>query len=406
VPGIDCDVAIAGGGPAGLAAALTLLRYTRRRVVVVESSEYDGFRIGETASPGLQPLLGYLGAWEGFLADRHRPALGTSAAWGSPALSSRDFLFTGRGTGWHLDRCRFDGTLARQVRAAGGTLLTGARVADCVRARDGRWQLAVAERAGGRSACSARFVIDAGGRASRLARRLGARRRGFDLLVGVAAVVELPAGGAGWHHTLIESCAAGWWYSAPLPAGRRAVAVLMTDSDLVRALRAGGAGEWRRLLAETGATRGRLAGSRPVFAPRILPAASQILEPAAGPGWIAAGDAAVSFDPLASAGVGHALVSGIHAARAAHEALEAAPQPTLLAGYGAQVARTMSDYLRLRHHFYAVEQRWPEQPFWQRRHLPPAAVTAGVGATAATSPAAGRIGGREPGNREAPRSAL
>jgi flavin-dependent dehydrogenase len=193
-----------------------------------------------------------------------------------------------------------------------------------------------------------------------------------------------------WHHTLIESCAAGWWYSAPLPSGR-AVAVLMTDSDLVRALRAGRAGEWRRLLAATGATRERLAGGRPVSAPRILAAASQCLEPAAGPGWIAAGAAAVSFDPLASAGVGHALASGIHAARAAHQALAAAPEKAveapaveapesagaagapLLAGYGAQVARNMSQYLRLRHHFYAVEQRWADQPFWRRRHLPPAA---------------------------------
>ena len=118
--GVDCDVAVAGGGQAGLAAALTLLRYTRRRVTVVESSEYDGFRIGETASPGLQPMLVYLGAWETFLADRHRPALGTSAAWGRPELSSRDFLFTGRGNGWHLDRCRFDATLASQATAIDG----------------------------------------------------------------------------------------------------------------------------------------------------------------------------------------------------------------------------------------------------------------------------------------------
>ncbi len=401
--GIDCDVAVAGGGPAGLAAALTLLRYTRRRVVVVESSEYDELRIGETASPGLQPLLVYLGAWELFLADRHRPALGTSAAWGRPAVSSRDFLFTGRGTGWHLDRRRFDATLARQVRAAGGTLLTGSRLANCVRGRDGRWRLTLVDRAGGRTGGSARFLIDAGGRASRLARRLGARRRGFDLLVGVAAFVELPGGAEDWHHTLIESCAAGWWYSAPLPSGR-AVAVLMTDSDLVRALRAGRAGEWRRLLAATGATRERLAGGRPVSAPRILAAASQCLEPAAGPGWIAAGDAAVSFDPLASAGVGHALASGIHAARAAHQALAAAPENAmaapesaggadagtpLLAGYGAQVASNMSQYLRLRHHFYAVEQRWADQPFWRRRHLPPPAAAPDAGGDAATKSAAG-----------------
>jgi flavin-dependent dehydrogenase len=375
--GADFDVAVAGGGPAGLAAALTLLRYTRRRVLVVESSDYDGLRVGETVSPGLQPVLAYLGAWEAFVADRHRPAMGTSAAWGTPALSSREFFFTGRGSGWHLDRCRFDGTLARQVRAAGGTLLTAARLAGCARAADGRWQLGVAARDGGRTACRARFLIDASGRASQLARRLGARRRGFDLLVGVAGLLELPDRAGDWHHTLIESCAEGWWYSAPLPSGQ-AIAVLMTDSDLARELRAGRERQWRRLLAATRTTRDRLAGGVLAAPPRILAAASQRLEPAAGPGWIAAGDAAASFDPLASVGIGHALTSGIHAARAAHQALEAEDAGTassagasLLAGYGDQVARIMTQYLALRRHFYSIEQRWAEHPFWRRRHQAP-----------------------------------
>ncbi len=375
--GFDGDVAIAGGGPAGLAAALTLLRYTRRRVVVVESSRYDGLRIGETAPPGVQALLVYLGAWERFLADRHRPALGTSAAWGGPAVAARDFLFTGQGTGWHLDRRRFDESLAEQVRAAGGELLTGTRIDGCRRERDGRWRLAVTAPDGRRDACTAGFLVDASGRRSALARRLGARRRGFDRLVGVAVACEVPGGAAAgdgeaaWHHTLIEACAEGWWYSAPLPAGR-AIAVLMSDSDLVRGLRADRAAPWRRLLAATGPTRARLAGCRPLSAPRVLPAASQRLEPAAGRGWIAAGDAAVSFDPLSSSGIGHALASGIHAARAADQALTAAAaggtETALLDGYDAQVAGIMSQYLRLRHHFYAVEERWAEQPFWRRRH--------------------------------------
>lgn len=360
-----------------MAAALTLLRHTRRRVLVVERGDYAGFRIGETVSPSLQPLLVYLGVWERFLGDGHWPALGTSAAWGGPGLSSREYLFTGRGNGWHLDRRRFDAMLAAAVRAAKARVLTGARLADCSRVADGRWQLAIVDRAGKRTACRAHFLVDATGRASALARRIGARRRCFDLLVGVAAVFAPPAAGPAMHHTLVESCAAGWWYSAPLPSGRTVV-VLMTDSDLARALRAGRARDWRRLLAATRATAQGVAGRALALPPRILPASSQLLEPAAGPGWIAAGDAAVSFDPLAAIGIGHALTSGIHAARAAHEALAVgapagatlASPGALVAGHDEQLSRAMSRYLELRRSFYAIERRWPDEPFWARRQGP------------------------------------
>jgi len=46
----EVDVAIVGGGPAGAAAALTLLRYTPRRVAVIERSAFETPRVGEAAS--------------------------------------------------------------------------------------------------------------------------------------------------------------------------------------------------------------------------------------------------------------------------------------------------------------------------------------------------------------------
>jgi flavin-dependent dehydrogenase len=46
-------------------------------------------------------------------------------------------------------------------------------------------------------------------------------------------------------------------------------------------------------------------------APVARPADSTILERCFGPGWIAIGDAAVSYDPLASRGLVGALSSGL-----------------------------------------------------------------------------------------------
>ena len=90
------------------------------------------------------------------------------------------------------------------------------------------------------------------------------------------------------------------------------------------------------------------------------------LEPAAGPGWIAAGDAAQSYDPLASQGLFNALYTGLAAAEAADRALlgDAAGLP----GYAAELRKVRAAY---EHHlvaWYGLEQRWPHSPFWRRRH--------------------------------------
>lgn len=65
------DVAIVGGGPAGTAAALALLRFTRHKVVMVEGTCYDQPRIGETVSSAALPLLEYLGSLSS-ITENHR----------------------------------------------------------------------------------------------------------------------------------------------------------------------------------------------------------------------------------------------------------------------------------------------------------------------------------------------
>lgn len=355
------DVLIAGGGPAGAAAALTLLRHTTRRVAMVEGSDYAAARVGETVPPGIVALLDYLGVGDAFRADGHLPAHGTDAAWGGPRLA-RDFLFTGRGTGWHLDRARFDRTLAAQVTAAGGTVLAPARVAG-VRGEAGAWRVAVSARGGEARELEARFVVDATGKQASVARRLGARREVHDRLVGVTAY-WCGDGGDRAHVTLVETVPDGWWYSAVLP-DRRLVTALMTDVETVRARGLHRAGALEGTLADAPETAARLEGMRMCGTPLVRPAQSQLLRPASGDGWIAAGDAAASFDPLSSMGIGHALSSGIEAARVAHASLESGGGTG--DAYSAAVEQTFARYLSIRDAHYAVERRWMDAPFWAAR---------------------------------------
>jgi flavin-dependent dehydrogenase len=329
---------------------------------MVEESDYAAVRVGETVGPGILALLDYLGAADAFRADRHLPAYGNHAAWGGPRRVARDFLFTGRGGGWHLDRARFDRGLAEQVRAAGGAVLAPARVGG-IGGEAGAWRVGVSERGGAAREVEARFVIDATGKRASLARRLGARRVVHDRLVGVTGYWT-GEGGDRAHVTLVEAVPDGWWYSAVLPDGRL-VAALMTDVEVVRARGLHRPAALAAALADAPETRARLDGTRLCGAPAVRPAHSQLLRPASGEGWIAAGDAAASFDPLSSMGIGHALSSGIEAARVAHAALEGgggAGGP-----YSAAVAGTFSRYLALRDAHYAAERRWADAPFWAAR---------------------------------------
>src|SRR5438045_2486728 len=103
-------VIILGGGPAGTATALALLKYGYS-VLILERSLYEDWRVGETLPPHVQTLLGSLGLWDHFLQDGHLPSPAILAAWGSAHLFETHFIFNPYGLGWHLDRMRFDAML-------------------------------------------------------------------------------------------------------------------------------------------------------------------------------------------------------------------------------------------------------------------------------------------------------
>lgn len=344
----DFDVAIIGGGPAGTAAALTLLRYSKLRPVVIERSRYDGWRVGETLSPGVVPLLQYLGA-EHLLEQGQRRAYATSAAWGGPDVVSRDFLFTGGGDAWHLDRAKFDRALAELVTERGGEVRCGAG-----------FQPASGEQAGG---LHNTFVIDASGRHAVYARSQGAHAIADDHLTGLVAIFE--GGNDNQTATLVEAVEDGWWYSARLPENRTVVA-FMTDADIVRAGNLHDENAWLERLGDTRPTRLRIVDAQLVQGPVPCPAHSQILDRVAGDGWLAAGEAAAGFDPLSSMGIGYAIASGIQAARVAASTLGGNSEHVRL--YASDVTRHYQAYLARRHAYYAIEKRWPDSPFWSRRH--------------------------------------
>lgn len=362
----EIDAVVVGGGPAGAAFGLTWRRFTSRSVLIVERSSYEGRRIGETLPPGVAPLLTWLGVGDVLNQSGHMASAGTSAAWGGPRLVDRDFLFTGRGEGWHLDRLRFDRALSERLVAAGATLRIRTRLDGVDRLPDGRWRVTLAGHDGTRQVVVARFLVDASGKAARIAASCGARVLQHDRLVGVVGVFEHPQGFSNHSFTVVESIPEGWWYLALLPDGRMAVA-LMSDLDLVRHGGWHRPTAWQRMLESTSHVQSRLQGARLAGPLAVRPATSQRLDAAAGQGWIAVGESAVAFDPLSSMGIGYAINSGIHGARAVDAALQG--HPDSLKTYSADVARHFEEFRTLQLQHYAMEARWPEAAFWARRHV-------------------------------------
>jgi flavin-dependent dehydrogenase len=352
------DVVVAGGGPAGSAVAVDLSR-RGFQVALIESAllgqfAYDEFRVGETLPPEIRVSLTKLGVWEQFLATDRLESYGIRSAWETPVPRHRDFLFNPYGCGWHVDRAVFDAMLVGAAARAGVELLTSVRLNGFDRDTNGGWLLEIVQKETRRQLCS-NILVEATGRKASIAGKLGCRGRVADRLIGAVAVLERREL-TQW--TLIEAVENGWWYSAPVP-GDRMIFAYMTDSDLWE--KSG----WRDLLKSAPLTWER-ADTLEMLSPiRIVSAASVLREPVHGPNWIAAGDAALAFDPLSGLGVHKAIESGLRSSAAIARHLEGDSEAMM--EYENWTVDSFRSYLSVRRQFYRTVDRWPGSPFWERR---------------------------------------
>jgi flavin-dependent dehydrogenase len=328
------DVAVVGAGVAGSVAGLLLAR-AGVRVVLVDRPRPRPV-LGEGLPPAARPLFERLGI---AIDGPHLRSPGTMSCWGSDVPTEISFVMSPFGAGWHLDRARFDGQLRALALEAGVT--------------------------GARSAPRAPVVLDATGRASSVARAEGARVERVDRLVSVVGLLAARHGDAD-ARTFVSATRDGWWFSSLLPDGRRVVG-FQTDRDLLDP----DPTQWARDLRAVPVL-GELAAERPPMAPpRVVAADSRRLcwEDAHSRSF-AIGDADMAFDPLSSLGI-------IAAVSSAEEVV-----PVVLATLGGRriaVDAALREREAAREYRWALylaelagryrdERRWPDAPFWARRH--------------------------------------
>ena len=146
--------------------------------------------------------------------------------------------------------------------------------------------------------------------------------------------------------------------------------MLVTDDDLLpRGTRPDLRAWWRDRLGRTARVSQSFDASDPALHLVFRSARSQRLDAASGAGWLAVGDAVMAFDPLSSQGITNALSHGKRAAATIAEHL--AGNPSTLQSFASQLRAEYDHYRMVRAGYYQIERRWPQAPFWRRRHTLP-----------------------------------
>ena len=338
------DLVVVGGGPAGSTMAGLVKKYAPgRRVVLLEKAAGPRHHVGESLLPGIVPVLKELGVYEKVDAAGFPRKIGANYQWGmNGEVWENDFgdvnvaeLMKRTRDGalpekieyaWQVRRSKYDEILLTHAQSLGvevvrgatvtGLLEEGARVAG-VSTKDAEW------RAG--------LVADCSGQSGFLSRFRPVREFDKDLK-NVAGWSYYR--GAEWKYkynghpdkTKIFVCSVpeGWFWYIPIDGGVVSVG-LVTGVGRLKAEGGDLKALYERALA-------RCAEIAPLLANAARETDfdgtgeefftqsdwSYLNRSASGPGWLAAGDAAVFVDPILSSGV---TLAHLSAQRAAYSVL-------------------------------------------------------------------------------------
>lgn len=322
------DVVIIGAGPAGLTLACALAR-DGLSCVVVEKAHHPRPHVGESLMPAAVRVMreiGFLPLMESAGFPRsggvvYHPRVGFDVE-----LPYADFPSKGgeQPWTWHVDRARFDLLLLKHAEALGCRVLQGVSVDEVV--FEGDRAVGVRTDAAGESLLlPARFVVDAGGRATSLGRQLDLRRdHGKLAQMALHSWFEGVDRGrhrrANWTHVYFLPEVRGWAWQSPIDADITSLGVVASRGRYQDAGQ-----EPEQFFAES------ILGNRKLA--RVTRRAHRVddmkgdvnysyrLERVCGDGWLAVGDAARFIDPVFSSGVTVAMHSARVAARVVRDAL-------------------------------------------------------------------------------------
>jgi hypothetical protein len=310
----ECDVLVIGGGPAGTTVA-ALLAERGRDVVVVEKAQHPRFHIGESLLPANLPLFDRLGIAE----DVRRIGLyKPGAEFVSDLYGKSNMFFFDTAThlvathSYQVRRATFDQLLFENCRRRGARTVESTRVTDIALAGRERPTVTAVGGDGATMTWRPRFVVDASGRDTVMANKLGLKaankRNNTAAIFGHFTGVPRRDGAAEGVITIhfIED---GWFWMIPLP------------DDLMSVGLVGSPALFKNRKQDVDALFWSAVKGAPSVAERM--AAAQLTAPLSTTGnysyttrtgqgerFLMIGDALTFIDPIFSSGVMIAMASG------------------------------------------------------------------------------------------------
>jgi len=344
-------VVVLGAGPAGAAVALGLRRLGYAVTLV---SEWRRFAALEGVSIRVLEALRAAGLHQA-LADATLPSQRQVNWNGQQHAQNIEYL---------LDRPSFDRGLREDLRAA-GVVLIESRVLGVQSSTSGH-QVQIE----GHEVLTADFLVEARGRQ---APALGKGLRGPETV----SLLNRWQGAPGHTASAVESLADGWAWMARRADGQ---CYWQWTVDVASAGLPGKAQllEYCRQRRQESAVARAFFGDDPEVDLQLHARSSTaILSPqVCGENWIRVGDAAMAVDPLSGNGIFQSLSSALQAPTVINTLLRKPERAALAQRFHQQrVEQLFLRFARIGRDFYADEQRWLDQPFWQaRRNWPDAEV--------------------------------
>jgi flavin-dependent dehydrogenase len=327
-PRYDFDFAVAGGGPAGSSAAISLAQHGHS-VVLFERETFPRFHIGESLLSTANDAFAALGV------TKQIESANFTEKWGArlythDGQSGRYVDFANarevtRPQTYQVCREEFDRILLERAREVGVDVREACNVISCEFNPDAAI-LDVSSRADAATRrMRVRALVDATGRGGLIARKLNLRTEEPKLanIAIFSHYTNVPRleGQRPDDIRLIARNDAGWFWLIPISKELTSVGVVLPKA-LYRRLANGSPEETlNSTIADTPIVAELMREARREWPVRVEKDFSYSASAYAGDRWILAGDAGSFLDPVFSTGVSIAMESGIEAAAELHRAL-------------------------------------------------------------------------------------
>lgn len=377
------DVIVVGGGPGGSTLA-TFTAMKQHRVLLLERERFPRHQVGESLLPAtINGICVMLGVEQELRDAQFTYKLGGTYRWGK---HEKPWSFTfGPSTidpgssafAYQVERMKFDQILLDNAVRRGVDVRQECRVLEVLKTGDRVCGVLYVGADGNPAEAVARYVVDASGHQSTIARVAGDRVYSkFFQNVAVYGyfldAARLPPPNSG--NIFCEAFADGWFWYIPLSDHLTSVGAVVAKEHADRIVKDGPENALRYFIESSPLVRRMLEGaSRVATGPyepvRVRKDYSYCTTAFAVPGLVLIGDAACFIDPVFSSGVHLATYSALLAARSINACLSGAvEEKRAFAEFEARYRREFSKFYEFLVAFYDMDKDL-DSYFWSARKI-------------------------------------